>query len=989
MSGKHHKQKVAHHNNMSLHQPIGATKIIPLAPPAKEKSSKLKSNLQNLALWLSPRVNRPNSSHSRKQQRSECDDDDDDRSKKRGHHQILIRPRGSSLDRKQVDGRGTSSTNNCAGDLHRGWKTDDRDLISQSRSADDSLDDDQPPVASGSGGGYRYSPQHQQRQQHLQQQQRKSGSLLTTFLLYFDALLPEYFTYFPSASDIDNNGAANAVSVLERGARTVQLHSVSPIYQRHSHGSGHDHKSSSAPSTPSHFLAETSLHSSKSDREKSSNNDANTNMNHQQHWLTRERLQRVAGQVSPRHVKSMKFNSTLQAEWERFTSPFLMLAGAEVLYGEMEHVLDPETERRFANGESLLVSSEVVGKESSSTAVQFDNSEEQKDSDAHSPIRSPGDSSNKRGSRRLIAMYRQVREDFIIVGEYLCDPVLGTHGPIGGGVSVNSNNDSMTEFTPQSTFELSPRSSPQKMYGRSKSQPLTPENNRSVQFSPSRNLNQEASSDESQRQIAARSLRNTLNALIAFIDARCVLVKIHADLCCWPNAPFGTAEGSRGGNKWAMLAEQCRSTMLKTSFWTFNNDSMVQLALTKLETETKALELALLSVYHLMECDFFNCVLHVRKLHVLLRRTAQTSLQLKWIKTSLRRTLSMMKIIFDNNANESPLLSRSPSLLKHKAQKSEEAGQLEQIFSEFMLMNESGPPLAVIVVHRNAQNEREEENDSLPVGAAHSLGIPMSWTPLYMKSTLDKSRADTASAQTRNNPLVQMIRNNFGGLNENKTNSNTIQQSDSEREISWPFADWSQIEKKLTTHSGMNVRTYNICSSPNKHTPSPSNANKAMPNATSKCHIVRITDAISIIAVQGASPRTRPRQVSTLEESLAKLALRFLPENIFSASSVLQAKTSVAPRSSKNANERGENSKKRPEVSALWNGTGWSDVQRKQVLHSLGLRSKHSPVVSAPLKSPYVRRQMSRMRQRKKKKRNSLNTGHLIMFLGPELSHLI
>eukprot|EP00985_Skeletonema_marinoi_P035192 scaffold45929_cov117-Skeletonema_marinoi.AAC.1 len=134
--------------------------------------------------------------------------------------------------------------------------------------------------------------------------------------------------------------------------------------------------------------------------------------------------------------------------------------------------------------------------------------------------------------------------------------------------------------------------------------------------------------------------------------------------------------------------------MLKTSFWTFNNDSMVQLALTKLETETKALELALLSVYHLMECDFFNCVLHVRKLHVLLRRTAQTSLQLKWIKTSLRRTLSMMKIIFDNNANESPLLSRSPSLLKHKAQKSEEAGQLEQIFSEFMLMNESGPPLA-------------------------------------------------------------------------------------------------------------------------------------------------------------------------------------------------------------------------------------------------------------------------------------------------------
>lgn len=344
----------------------------------------------------------------------------------------------------------------------------------------------------------------------------------------------------------------------------------------------------------------------------------------------------------------------------------------------------------------------------------------------------------------------------------------------------------------------------------------------------------------------------------------------------------------------------------------------------------------------------------------------------------------MMKVIFDNNANESPLLSRSPSLLKHRAQKSEEAGQLEQIFSEFVLANESGPPLAVIVVHRNTQNDLEEEVVSLPVGATHTA-ISMSWSPLYMKSTLDKSRADAASAPTKN-LLVQMIRDNFGGSNEIKTNSNTIQQSDSE---SWPFADWPQIEKNLTAHTGMNARTYNMYSSPNKHTPSLTGKNKqskARPNATSKCHIVRITESISIVAVQGSSARTKPRLLSNLEESLSNLALQFRPENIISASSVLLAKSSVAPRFN---TERGENSKKRPEVSALWSGAGWSDLHRKQVLHSLGLRSKHSPVVSAPLKSPYVRRQMSRMRQRKKKKRNSLNTGHLLMFLGPELSHLI
>jgi hypothetical protein len=320
----------------------------------------------------------------------------------------------------------------------------------------------------------------------------------------------------------------------------------------------------------------------------------------------------------------MKFNSTLQAEWERFTSPFLMLAGAEVLYGEMAHVLDPETERRFANGESLLLvgsggsgGSEIAGGKENLSRVQFDKSKnEQTDSShvVHPPITSSpsSDSSNKRGSRRLIAMYRQVREDFVIVGEYLCDPVLGSSrtstssGDVGGSVLSISNNNSMNEVTPQSTFEYTPQASPEKMYGRSKSQPSTPERNIHVQFSPSKNVDREVPSDESQRFIAARSLRNTLDSLIAFIDARCVLVKIHADLCCWSNATTtcSTAEGCRvGGNKWEMLAEQCRSTLLKIAFWSANKDSMVQLALSKLETETRALELALLSVYHLMEYE--------------------------------------------------------------------------------------------------------------------------------------------------------------------------------------------------------------------------------------------------------------------------------------------------------------------------------------------------------------------------------------------------
>ncbi|KAL7458474.1 hypothetical protein ACHAWC_010060 [Mediolabrus comicus] len=597
-----------------LHRPVGATRTIPLAPPAKEKSSSSSKSklLQSLAIsWLSPRVN-PTGRPNRKQRNSHYDgsegnNEDNDDNNDRVHN---LRQRRSSFDETQADTR--NATNKLsAGDLFR-------QHIRQH--------------------------QHQQQQQHRRQQ---SGSLLTTFLLYFDALLPEYFIHFVNASDFENNGASNAVSVLERGARTVQLHAImsqsqpSSSTQRYKRANTTAASSSmtttssfpsSAPTSPSPF-PETSP-------SLGDNNEQQQEQHH--HWLTmsprtREKLQRVAGVVSPRHINSMKFNATLQAEWERFTSPFHLLAGAEVLYGEMLHVLDPEIERRFVNGESILSSDDYyqlfVGKNkddrkssSSSFIVKFDNvnqEEDQKDdedvpnhhSSEPSPTTTEQPSSHKRGSRRLIAMYRQVRDDLIIVGEYLCDPVLGSsHANIGNAPSIISNNISnvtSSEFTPQSTFEFTPQSSPQKKYreyGRSQSQPSTPEkNNDAVQFntnsSPSRRNTALNHDDETEigRQIAAKSLRNTLDALIAYVDARCVLVKIHADLCCWyavATPPDGTS-----GNKWATLAEQCRLMMAKLSFWTAGRGTMVQAALLKLEIEFKVLHLALLSVYHMMECE--------------------------------------------------------------------------------------------------------------------------------------------------------------------------------------------------------------------------------------------------------------------------------------------------------------------------------------------------------------------------------------------------
>lgn len=619
MSGKQHQHH--HKQNPHLHRPVGATRTIPLAPPAKEKSSSFSKS--KLLSWLSPRVNpgRPNRKQRSHYDDADADNDSDDNG--RG----VQRQRRSSFDETQADTRGG------------GGKSSSNLPVTTASNATNKL---------SAGDLFRQHIRQHQQQQH-QHRRQQSGSLLTTFLLYFDALLPEYFIHFVTASDIENNGASNAVGVLERGARTVQLHAIMPQSQPSSSAQqykrAHTTAASSmtttssfpsAPTSPSHF-PETSPSSFGGSNEQQ--------QQQQQHsWLTmsprtREKLQRVAGSVSPRHINSMKFNATLQAEWERFTSPFHLLAGAEVLYGEMLHVLDPEMERRFVNGESILSSDDnyqlFVGKNkddrkssSSSFIVKFDNinqKEDRKDnedvpnqySSEPSPTTTEQPSSHKRGSRRLIAMYRQVRDDLIIVGEYLCDPVLGSsHTNIGNAPSIISNNISnvtSSEFTPQSTFEFTPQSPPQKKYreyGRSQSQPSTPEknNNDAVQFStdssPSRRNTALNHDDETEigRQIAAKSLRNTLDALIVFVDARCVLVKIHADLCCWYAYQQSPPDGA-SGNKWTTLAEQCRLMMMKLSFWTANRGTMVQAALLKLEIELKALQLVLLSVYHLMECE--------------------------------------------------------------------------------------------------------------------------------------------------------------------------------------------------------------------------------------------------------------------------------------------------------------------------------------------------------------------------------------------------
>lgn len=126
---------------------------------------------------------------------------------------------------------------------------------------------------------------------------------------------------------------------------------------------------------------------------------------------------------------ALKWNSIAESEWERFISPFFMLVGAECLYGKMEHVLDPTIiekatqKMKNAGGESSTSKSATTAaarkeidrkKKGATSFVKFAASmQSSRKVDASSEMAGESNSSenDRRGSRRLIAMYRQIREE--------------------------------------------------------------------------------------------------------------------------------------------------------------------------------------------------------------------------------------------------------------------------------------------------------------------------------------------------------------------------------------------------------------------------------------------------------------------------------------------------------------------------------------------------------------------------------------------------
>jgi len=965
-------------------------------------------------------------------------------------------------------------------------------LITASRSGDDAFDGDEPNPASSSNN---VDP--------------RSHSLLTAFLLQLDSLLPEYCEHLSTASDTLDciGGASKAVGVLERGAKTLSETFGAAAANAGSAASPQQSSSraSSAPSSPSSYQRSLSpvkrSHQGTSPTKKSSIvasppwRGSPSKLAPGLSWLyplsPRSRGESSQGssahnnnkkRISPKkRTKSKKsgaeWNAIAESEWEKFVAPFLNLAGAECFYAKMEHVLDPrkslsggadDFQRQPGGG---AVDDEVDCDREGGTKSSFVQGGDEDDKGlSHHPLTSPTDA-NKRGSRRLISMYRQVREDLVVVGEYLCDPVLGARAGTG-------DKRSQRLPPPPLNFESSPEK--KRHIGRAKS-------GGNEARAPNDDCDGRRTTAHEKREFAAISLRNTLDALISFIDARCVLIRIHAELCCQSSQPFllppveasdgGGARVSQkngrfsdkghGGGKWVALSDQCRSVMKPVSAWAGEGGCTAKRAAADVERELKALDLLLISINHLFECNLFNCVVNVRRLHVLLGKTTHKRLPIMYIRSSLRELLAMMHIYFaDASAGlemlrhgqfpslQSPSTPRSGGLSSSRRSfnKSEDdatksasgkskSSDLNSLFAEFVgrFATANSLPLALAVVHRTGgsqdstldehqEGEGDEDSNECPESVS-------SWEPRYMKSTVENDSSGTVATgkslngtydsffkrRDQGHNLVRTIKENFStdqGMVAKTSEPNVVGNANRAMRTggatSWPFDHWADIERVLSKHCMATETTelvkHDTALSDTRASISNNDINGKIQRRTSitnqskvisHCYISSISEKICLVVIQGVGHAKRHRASDDdIEQFMQKILPKLSPENLLSIKIVMglkfelfegQEKQQQSEQSNISASSPNDNGTNVPNTTSLWSETGWSDDQRKKILQSLGLRRKHSPVM-APLKSPYVKRQIrGRLggRQRKKRLKNSINHGHLDFFLGPELSHLL
>uniref|UniRef100_A0A7S4IUY8 Uncharacterized protein n=1 Tax=Odontella aurita TaxID=265563 RepID=A0A7S4IUY8_9STRA len=387
------------------------------------------------------------------------------------------------------------------------------------------------------------------------------------------------------------------------------------------------------------------------------------------------------------------------SEWDRFAAPFTLLAGAEALYAQLEHVANSRCVNVGAGeagakveGRGTLLGrmragakshgsgggdgvggssvSPVRGRSGWSATSSKENNSLEGSPGARSHARSRNNGSQQkqqqanrsdRGmSRKLLDMYSKARKDLTIVSEILCDPIVGALSPRDG--------DEEEAFNP--------------------SQQQQP--HQAMRLDPSLR--------------AARSLAATVVSLNALIDARQELISIHLELVLGPNARALNRGGSpseaasaadpseeggidpgTGAGFWysgvpsddgedddgceaptlLSLSERC-DLLLKTlpdpQAGAAQDAPVVEVPrahfgsarpmIDNLRCEIGATSAMLAASYFLNRCCFYETVLSVKRLKQHINSSALPSAPLlspvrTWIRSALIHILTIMPIFFD------------------------------------------------------------------------------------------------------------------------------------------------------------------------------------------------------------------------------------------------------------------------------------------------------------------------------------------------------
>lgn len=364
----------------------------------------------------------------------------------------------------------------------------------------------------------------------------------------------------------------------------------------------------------------------------------------------------------------------------------------------------------------------------------------------------------------------------------------------------------------------------------------------------------------------------------------------------------------------------------------------------------------------------FNCVLSTRRLSVLLDKISfrRTSLPIMYIRSSLPELLAMMHIFFADAADGGlvkPISQTVPSPPTRSTFKTTSTGRKEltdfvSMIAEFIRSNSIGLPHAVVVAQKigRLKGTLSPEEQKSREGGKNITPNNSRWKPLYIASSLNNGR---------------------GGSTERENSS-------------WPLNQWVQIQDLLSEHCS-SVTTMDPVQYILESAIDTREIRGATSLSTSRkeyCHVSSVSDSICLIVIEGVG--SSKRQTSShkgVQLFLQQIVPKLCPENILSLDNVMRLKAQTFAATDKQPREVNVTVKDKVQPISLWSESDWSSTHRKEILHSLGLRRKHSPDI-APLKSPYVSRQISKLGPQRKKK-NRISRGHIDFFLGPELSHLI